>query len=460
VNSPTALILTYHFYPSNEIGARRVTALARYLVGRGARVIVVSAFDGKPDRAVDELLPGVIAISVATPGNSLLDALVRLKRRMQRGADAGPDGAVPSGSHPTAPARPPRSANRVRDLFFRVVYFPDGFKRWTWRAGKVAVRAGASYEAKLIIASGPPHGALLAGAHAARKLGIPFVADLRDPWSDYLAAAHPERRWELRLLRALERWVIARAAAVTTTTERVAALLAGRYKSLGATVHVVRNGYDGGVAPSPPCTEGRLSILFAGELYVGRNPFPFLSALEWLLVRPDVDAARIEVTFMGNVAEYGGQSLPAWMAGKRCASVVRILPPESARGVAEAMSRSTVLLNLAQQQPLAVPAKTYEQLASGREVLLVCEDDCETARLVAGIRGVTQVDPGRPQALADALLDLYTRHVVAGRLTAPAEREVSKFSRTAANRRFHAVLASVAPLGSPEIVPGAQITGE
>jgi hydroxymethylglutaryl-CoA reductase (NADPH) len=54
------LLVTYHFYPSTEIGARRVTALARYLVDQGFRVVVVSEFGGHQCAVGSEVLPGVI----------------------------------------------------------------------------------------------------------------------------------------------------------------------------------------------------------------------------------------------------------------------------------------------------------------------------------------------------------------------------------------------------------------
>jgi glycosyltransferase involved in cell wall biosynthesis len=445
LNSSTVLILAYHFYPSGEIGARRVTALARHLAARGLRVVVVSSFDGKPHEPGREILPGVVAISVLPPARAWLDALVWLKRRITRRSAAADTAA---NDPPPATARPRRWFGRLRELYFRLIYLGDGSKRWAWRAAAAAARAGRKYDARLIMASGPPHGALLAAAHAAGRLGIPLVADLRDPWSDSLAPSH---RLELRLLRALEHWVVRRAAAITTTTDVVAALLGARYGTQGDRIQVVRNGYDTEVAVAPSATGGRLAILFAGELYVGRDPFAFLAALEWLLARPEVDGRRIAVTFMGKVQSYGGQLLEAWMRGKRCASVVRILPPQSEVAVAQAIASSTVVLNLAQQQPLAVPAKTYEHLASGREILLLCEHDCETARMVAGIRGVLQVDPADSGALSAALLDLYTRHVVGGSLTAPAAADVQRFSRSAANERFHTLFASLAPLQPAEV---------
>jgi hypothetical protein len=170
------------------------------------------------------------------------------------------------------------------------------------------------------------------------------------------------------------------------------------------------------------------------------------TALETLLADPQIDASRITFTFMGRCATYKDQSLTDWLRGKRSEAVVKILGQVPQAAVAQAAKDATVLLNLAQQQPLSVPAKTFEHLASGREILLVCENDSETAQLVAGIPGVMQVDQADPKALEATLRDLYRRHVVQGKLTAPSEAHVLPFSRNAANESFLSVMRSVAKL--------------
>jgi hypothetical protein len=447
----TVLIVSYHFHPASEIGARRVTALAQYLAQRGIRVVVVSAFGNQPVERGAELLPGVIAIPVKRPARRWLDLLVALKRwrrgRTQRSAK--PD-TVQRPSQPPSGADAGTLGARSRDLYFRFVHFIDEYKRWARLAQRAAVHAGREYDARLILASAPPHSALLSGAWAARRLGIPYVADLRDPLSDTVAESHPHRHAELRMLRVLERWIMQSAAAVTSTAATAAALLADRNPDMAGKLHVIRNGYDGAVTPPLTDTGGRLSLLFAGVLYIRRTPYPLLAALEEFLARPDIDPARIRLTLMGGkVGRFSDQALKRWLRGKRCEAVVRILPAQSAQAVADEVERATVLLNLAQQQHLHVPAKTYEYLAAGREVLLLCEDDCETAGLVAGIRGVIQVDQSDARLLGSVLLDLYNRHVIGGALTAPAEADIHGFSRECANERFLALLACVASAGRP-----------
>jgi hypothetical protein len=244
------------------------------------------------------------------------------------------------------------------------------------------------------------------------------------------------------------------AAAITSTGARVAQLLIQRQPGLAHKTFVVRNGYDGTVRQVSAETGNRLAILFAGELYLNRDPFPLLYALERLLSLPGIDARRISVTFMGRKTEDMGTSLEAWLDGKRCAAVVRFVPRQPPKVVDAITLESTVLLNLAQLQALSIPAKTFEHLASGRENLLLCEDDSESAQLVAAIPGVLQVDPRNSAALDRVLRDLYERHVVQGQLRAPAEQDVAPFSRTAANEAFWRIMQSTATVECPENTGG------
>ena len=447
---PTILLISYHFHPSIEIGARRTTALAQFLAGQGIRTIVVSEFGGKPIEPHTEIQPGIVAIPVAQPKRLLIDAIVALKKRRAAGKsdDVGRASTAAATPPPAAVAKDvsPSLSSRLRDAFFRAVYFVDAYKKWGWRASRAAVQAGRKYGASLVISSAPPYSMLLSGTRTARKLGIPHIADMRDPWTAHFAMSLPQRTFELALLRRLERWVATSAAAITSTGATVAQLLAKNHPGTGGRIHVIRNGFDGAIAKPATTTGGRLSILFAGELYAKRNPFPLLTALDNLLQRPGVDAARIKLIFMGRCATYDNQSLAEWIRGKRCESVVTLLPQMPQQAVVEAMRDSTVLLNLAQQQPLSVPAKTYEHLASGKEILLLCEDDSDTAEVVAGLRGIHQVDQNNPGALERALEDLYQRHVVLDRPHAPCEEQVRPFSRQAANEQFLAIMKSLAPL--------------
>jgi hypothetical protein len=451
MNPPSILLVSYHFYPSNEIGARRPTALARFLVDKGLRVAVVSAFGGQDIEPGSQVLPGVVAVPVRRPSRTFTNTMIFFKRKIYRAKTVA---IVPGGENIASTSVDAPSMSflaRIRYEYFRIVYFIDEYKRWGRRACSAAIREGKSHPPRLVLSSSPPHTALWVGMVAARRLCVPHIVDLRDPWSDTIATQHPPRPIELALTQKIEGWVMRSAAAITSTGARVAGLLIQRQPELTPKTFVVRNGFDGAVRHAGADTGGRLAILFAGELYLNRDPFPLLHALERLLSRPDVDPSRVRVTFMGRKTEYAGRSLVGWLEGKRCAAVVNFVPSQPPEVVAEKTLESTVVLNLAQYQPLSVPAKTFEHLASGRENLLLCENDSESAQLVAKIPGVLQVDPRNVEALDRVLLDLYQRHVIQGQLRAPTQEEVAAFSRAAANDKFWQVMRSIATLDDQEI---------
>jgi hypothetical protein len=116
LNSSTVLIVAEAIHPSNEIGARRATALARYLAVCGIRVVVVSAFGGQPMERGCELYPGVIAVPVARRGRRWLALLVTLKRKVLAPGNATPAAAGPAAGAESQ-ARPVSLGARVRGTF-------------------------------------------------------------------------------------------------------------------------------------------------------------------------------------------------------------------------------------------------------------------------------------------------------------------------------------------------------
>ena len=442
--TPSVLIVSYHFHPSNEVGARRPTALARFLVEQGIPVVVISAFGGETIEPGSMVLPGVVAVPVHRPRRRLLDALVALKRRIC-GAESVPLQSQDRAASP-AEAGPTRSLSSwLRELYFQAAYFIDDYKGWGRRALTAAMQKSKTHPPALVLSSSPPLTVSWVGALTARRLGVPHVVDLRDPWSDVIAHLYPHRRFELTLTRTIERWITRRAGAVISTSGSVARCLIHRQPELASKTFIIRNGYDGTVHRDACDTNGHLDILFAGELYLNRDPFPLLHALERLLSRPEVRADRVSATFMGRRSEQFGTAIEQWLESKRCAASVKLLDTQPPSVVREMSRTATVLLNLAQGQPLSVPAKTFEHLASGKENLLLCENESESAQLVARIRGVIQVDPRDSDALDRTLRDLYERHVNQGQLRSPAEQDVSCFSRSAANDRFWRLIIALAP---------------
>jgi len=411
-------------------------------------VIVVSEFGGAPIAFESEIFPGVVAIPVKMPRRTVLDLFVSFKRLSRRSIprirEATPRSGNPEhASDSTSDERLPLSA-RLREKFFGLVYLIDNFKKWTCYATLAASRAGKLNNIGLVICSGPPRSTLIGGAITAKRLGVPYIADLRDPLIEHPTdSPSMNQSWESRLLLWQEQWVVNSAAAITCTTAGLTQRMKRQYPQISEKTATVRNGFDGEIRHLPTDTHGYLKLLYAGEIYANRDPFPLLEALESLVSQQHIDSSRVSLTFVGKCESYRSRYLKNWLLGKCCENLVHILPPVPPAEISKLVLNATVLVNLTQNWPIQVPAKTYEQLASGREILVLCEQQSETARIVDPIQGVIRVDPQRPHQLLAALEDLYARHVQQGRLRAPRDEQVIPYSRRFTNEQFTAVIAGI-----------------
>jgi glycosyltransferase involved in cell wall biosynthesis len=421
---PSVLFFAYHFAPSNEIGARRPAALAAELIRRGYEVLVVSAFEGAgPEQLEAMRAEGYVPVRVVQPRKFMLSSLARFKQSVK---------ALFTVRKATTTTTEPPSlpAKGQENLLVKIATLIDTHKLWTLYAARAASQEIGRKRPDAVYCTAPPFSALLAAAWVATRNRLPLIVDLRDAWMVGGTQTRSPTGLSAWVYHRLERAVFRRARGIFVTASGLADKYRAAFPTLADRIHTVRNGYDGEPLPSITDTGHRLHILFAGEIYVNRDPFGFLEALERLLQRPDVEAAAIEVTFVGRCESYRGRPIKDWLHGKKAEQVVKVLPPVPRAEVLRMTQAATVMLNFAQGTKTMIPAKSYDQMASGREVLLLCETDSDTGRLFEGRQGVLRVDPAFPVELDDALLALYQRHVSSGHACVPTAADVTEFSRS------------------------------
>jgi hypothetical protein len=319
---------------------------------------------------------------------------------------AAPGVAIPSRrrelSHATVPdleARPP--VGRLRQILSQWKNFPDHQRSWIGPALGVARRIVASTPVDVVWTTSPPESVHFVGRALARQ-GIPWIADFRDPWSDYFLA-----RWD-----PLSRWLVDRVAwralrparAFTAASEGIA-------RSIGRATHLppirVYNGFDDDVPAREPFAPRSLG-------YFGRvDPRDQHPERLWPALRY-VRAGNTPWTVAFFLTPGGGGG-----AGLRVPDDLRpsvAVRPTVPHGAAlEAMRRHAALLVLGVESARGgdiVPAKVFEYAGSGRPVLVVAPPHFEIRHLVESTRigvGAWQTDE-----LARALGTLETFQVDEG----------------------------------------------
>ena len=272
---------------------------------------------------------------------------------------------------------------------------PSPFSRW-WVAGATRVGRSLAGAADVICASMAPYETADAASAIAASAGIPWVADLRDPWALDEMRVSPTRLHRRRDVARMRR-ALATAATVVMNTPAAAAATSAAFPRLRAPVTSIPNGWDARdfTGDGPLAGErGPLRIVHTGSLHTELGLRQSSSGRLIHLVRGNepVDIlARSHVHLMEALRAVREQDPEAQielhLAGTLTDADLRVAdaPGVEIHGYLDhdasvALVRSADLLFLpmhdlpAGRRARLVPGKAYEYLASGRPLLAAVPD--------------------------------------------------------------------------------------
>ena len=232
------LVLTYYWPPSGGAGVQRCLKWVKYLPELGVQPTVITV---DPDQASypvrDESLLREVPAGVRVLRTPTLEPFESYQKLTGR---AVPHGGFANEGKPSAVQQAMRF---VRGNFF----LPDprrGWNRYALAAVDKLLAAGEQFDA--VLTSSPPHSTQLIGLEIQKRYGLPWLADLRDPWTDiyYTKDLHrtPPAAW---LDARYERQVLSRADAVLVTSPETERLFRRKLPDLAqGKIVVLPNGYD------------------------------------------------------------------------------------------------------------------------------------------------------------------------------------------------------------------------
>ena len=424
------LFIAYHFPPSGGAGAQRSVKFARYLPDHGWQPVVITRPASTGDRW--------------TPADDALDREVRDRVQVVHVA----------GTQPPQPAPWRARAERLLRL-------SRAFTSW-WVDG-VESAGSALDRIDAVFATGSPFDSFEAAARISELRGVPWIADLRDPWAFDEMAVYPTG-----LHRALEvlrmRNALRTASAVVMNTPEATRVLLNAFPELtGARVVTIPNGFDasdfGG--PPPERHDGAFRVVHTGYLHteLGRRISRFravfggnvpglqiitrshvflLEALERVAGSLD---ARIEL----HLAGVSGNA-DRTVANRRSVPVVMPGYVPHDRSVALVRSADALFLPMHDlptgRRATIVPGKTYEYLASGRPILAAVPDG-DARDLLGRAQGVALCRPSDVAGIAHALEHMIARWTRAGTATVDRSEILAPYERRALTAQLAGLLDAV-----------------
>ena len=437
-------LVAYWYPPRQAAGALRAAALARYLPAFGWEPVVVTVRPRTSLYLPDATLTPARA---AAPEPALATA-DRAWHALAAGAVEAVRGAAALETLKTENvlAEGGPHARAAHWVYRQWLSFPDD--TWPWLVDRRSVaRVFAAHGVHAVVSTSPPPTAHLVAAAASRRLGVPWVADYRDPWSQRSAW---RRAWPLAGVEArLERRTLERAAHVVTVSAPIAD---GLRRLLDRPVTVVPNGFDpidrdDPVAAPLPIAADRFTLVHTGTLtHASRDPGLVFAALAALVARGAITVDALEVWFIGRHLDVARRAAAAWPV---LAPALRYAGHVERAAALDAQRRATVLLALGSPHAAYdgdVPTKVFEYLDAGRPVLAIASPASALAALLAETRGGRVA--GDAAAVEAALLDWLRAWRIDRRVASGSDRgAIARYERRRLTGEFARVLDAVA--GAP-----------
>jgi len=182
-------------------------------------------------------------------------------------------------------------------------FIPDTRFPWYFSTVSKAVQIIKEEKIDLIFSSSPPQTNHIIARKAARKTGLPWVADFRDPWTDVFWLLNNSIRWKWihNIDKRIERKTIAKMDAVITVGPSLVEIL---QRKTSKKINMITNGYDDKYfANFHYKPNQKFTITYAGSLSKEQDPVCFFDALELLKDNKDF-FENSELLFLGNFPVY------------------------------------------------------------------------------------------------------------------------------------------------------------
>ncbi|MCO5230109.1 MAG: glycosyltransferase [Chitinophagales bacterium] len=294
----------------------------------------------------------------------------------------------------------------VRGNFF----IPDARVGWINPSVKFLSKYLQENQVDVIMASGPPHSALLIGMEAAKNFNIPFLADFQDPWTqvDYYKEMKIGK-WADRKHRNLEQEVFRAAQKITIVSPSWKRDL----ESIGAkNVSVIYLGYDESDFSEYKKRKSEcFKIFHAGLLGKDRNLSSFFKIIRKILDENPSYRDVLKLEFAGEV-DYSNKELVNQYQLNDITEFLGLIPRQEVLKNYEESSLLLLPINQAENAQGRIPGKLFECMRAYTPILVLGSDNSDVKNIVEskGL-GVSVEYEGDEDKMEKYLLTLIKNHL-------------------------------------------------
>ena len=274
-----------------------------------------------------------------------------------------------------------------------------------------------------IITTGTPHSLHLIGYALKQKTGIPWIADLRDPWStlDLFDKFYPTKFARNRQKR-IEKRVLSEADKIITVSKSWAKELGD---SLKKQVEVITNGFDeydinSEIKPDP----NKFVISHIGIITAFRNPDFLWKALNELCEENQLFSDKLHIQIIGTFDKNLEEELSKYEFLRDKISFSGYINHTEVKHRYAESDCLLLLQNRTQNSQGHIPGKVFEYLASGKPILALLEPNSDIGHILSELNAGKSCHFEDKQNIKNSIL-----HIFNGENKTTNLKGVSTFSR-------------------------------
>lgn len=399
-SAKTVLIFAYYWPPASGPGVQRWLKFVKYLPAKGWNSIVVTPENGSYPNTDPTLLRD-IPENVRVERTQTLEPF-RLFNLLTGQASRGNTTSVGMGDIKGSASMIKKVSAFVRANFF----IPDARKGW----GKFAIRKGkeliASENIDLIVTTGPPHSAHLIGLSLKKEFNIPWIADLRDPWTNiYYNKFLPRTKRTINKDSALETKVIETADAITVVGNGQKE----EFKNRALRIEVIENGFDDEdfINQHTQVSNNFFRLSYIGNLKTNQNCRTLWKVISELKCELDEFKSDFRLSFTGNIHSEVSDTFKEY----DIQGLVEILPFVPHDEAIKRMKEAQALLFLipeSENNKQIITGKIFEYLASRTPLISIGPVDGDAAKILNECKRSPMMDYSEKEAIKEELSRLYS----------------------------------------------------
>ena len=427
------LIITYYWPPSGGSGVQRWLKMSKYLPEYGWQPVVYTTENAEYP-IIDHSLEKDVAPNIEVIRRPINEPYSAYKKFL----GIKKEETVKMGFIQEKEKN--RSWKSDLTLWVRGNFFiPDARCGWVKPSVRFLKEYLNEHPVDAIISTGPPHSMHLIALKLKEALGLPWIADFRDPWTeiDYYNDLHLTA-WADRKHHRLEQEVLTKADKVVT----VAPDGARRLGRLGnRNVRTIYNGFDrDDDAQTPVNLSEQFTITYLGVLSKIQNPSNLWQALAELIKEDSGFDKNLKINMIGQIDSAVVSSIDENGLTQHVA-----YSPYMPHDQVSAMHRSSTLLLLLlmpDSEPRAkglLTGKLFEYMASGRPILCIGPEDGDAARILRETGAGQTISFEDKEKMKEALKNLYQRYLE-NTLEGNTNPKVENYSRQVMTQQYATLL--------------------